>query len=299
MTFKTTGIILFLILISFNTRCQNRKIDSLKLLVPKREGIDKANVLYHLGRQYNLIDQNIPAVITALEGYEIARNLNDSLMIVQNGRIAAAGLRSNGEVDSAIRIYERILPLSMKYKKSLPHLFILNGLALCYTFTAEYDKALPLFFQYLEGNRNSHNAGGESMALNNIGLVYYKLKDYRKAKGFFVEAIALKRKINDNYDLGAAFINLGLCDAYLGNYADAKENVLKGLKVNDNNSSAYEFVCAEFAMGVIYFGLREYGNAEHHFLKSYHLAEKNDYGRFQFDNVDYLSQMYLMQKPCQ
>lgn len=296
MPFKIRiAIALFLVFVSFNAMSQDHKIDSLKSLLPEKEGIDKAKVLYGLGRQYLRMDQNIAAIQASFEGYEIAKKLNDSLMIIENGRVVAIALRLHGEVDSAIGFFERILPLSRKYEYSVPHLSILNHLALAYTYTAKYDKALELHFQYLEGNRHNHNISGETIALNNIGLVYYKLKVYRKAKEFFSKTIFLKKKINDDYDLGPAFINLGLCDAYLGDYGNAKINVLKGIQVSRNNSSDYEIACGDFAMGVVCFGLKEYHNAERYFLKSYRLAKKENDQRFQFDNIDYLTQIYLMQ----
>lgn len=241
------------------------------------------------------MDQNIAAIEASLEGYRTAKTLSDSLMIIENGRVVAMALRLHGEVDSAIRFFEKILPLSRKYEYSLPHLSILNNLALAYTYTAQYDKALRLHFQYLEGNRHNQNTKGEAIALNNIGLVYYKLKDYEKAKEFFIKAIALKGKINDNYDLSAAFINLGLCHAYLDDYTSAKMYVQKGIQASSNNSSDYEVALGDFATGVVCFGLKEYHKAERCFLKSYHMAKKNDDQRFQFDNVDYLTQIYLMQ----
>lgn len=295
MAFKTIVIQLFLLLIFYHAECQVSRIDSLRTLIEGKEGREKANLLYELGRQYLRFDQNISAAVTALEGYRIAKTLNDSLMIIENGRVMAMALRLHGEIDSAIIILERILPLSRKYENSPPHLSILNNLALAYTFTAEYDKALELHFQYLEGNRRNRNIGGETIALNNIGLVYYKLKDYSRARLFFSDAIVLKKKRNDSYDLGVAYINLGLCEAYLGDYSNAKLSIKAGIQISGNNASDLEVVCADFAMGVVYFGLKEYLNAERYFLKSYLLAKHRDYQRFQFDNVDYLTQIYLMQ----
>ena len=51
-----------------------------------------------------------------------------------------------------------------------------------------------------------------------------------------------------------------------------------------------------FAKGVVHMGLGDLHRSEDYFLQSYDLSRKLKNVRFQLDNIDYLSQIYLERK---
>ena len=73
-----------------------------------------------------------------------------------------------------------------EYKK------ILNGLAVAYTFKAEYDKALEYNFQSLVVREAEGDKAEISITLNNIGLVYFKLHNYEGALKYYNQMFKLK-----------------------------------------------------------------------------------------------------------
>ncbi|MBT1699343.1 tetratricopeptide repeat protein [Fulvivirgaceae bacterium PWU4] len=293
MNLKIILTTVFSIIILFGVNGQ--KIDSLRSLLKQKNGAERADVLFELARQYIRSDQDSAAACSGLEGYKIAINLNDSLRIVKTGRATASALRYLGKVDSAMVLYQKILPMSQKLKNSFEYVNILSGMGLAYNFKAEYDKALRFFFQELEQEKIRNDEGGIAITLNNIGIVYYKLKNYKKGRALFEETIALKKKLNDKYDLDIAYINLGLCYAYLGDFIPARSNILQGIKVCGDHCKDYVIESADFALGVVSFGLKQYGDAETYFLRSYAMSKKTHNIRYQFDNIDYLTQIYLHQ----
>lgn len=293
MTLKVTLSTVFSIIILFAANAQ--KIDSLRSLLQQKDGVEKVDVLFELANQYIRSDRDSVAVCVGMEGYRIAIGLNDSLRIVKTGRVMASALRYLGKVDSAIVIYQEILPFSQKLKDSDEYVVVLSGIGLAYNFKAEYDKALQFFFQELEQEKIRKDQEGLAITLNNIGIVYYKLKNYSKAKNLFEETIALKKKLNDKYDLDIAYINLGLCYAYLKDFTHARPNIIQGIKICGGRRKDYVIESANFALGVISFGLKEYDSAENYFLRSYAISKRTRDIRYQFDNIDYLTQIYLHQ----
>lgn len=293
MNLKNTLSTLFLIIILVTANGQ--KIDSLRALLQQKDGTERSDVLFELACQYIRSDQDSAAACSGLEGYRIAINLNDSLRIVKTGRVTASALRYLEKVDSAMVLYQKILPVSQKLKNSFEYVNILSGMGLAYNFKAEYDKALRFFFQELEQEKLRNDEEGIAITLNNIGIVYYKLKNYRKGKALFEETIALKKKLNDKYDLDIAYINLGLCYAYLEDFIPARSNILQGIEVCGDHCNDYVLESADFALGVVSFGLKEYDKAESYFLRSYAMSKKTHNMRYQFDNIDYLTQIYLHQ----
>src|SRR5688572_25300761 len=112
MTIKNVLIIIGLIFMSAPATSQS--IDSLRSLLPVKEGIEKADILFQLGRAYFNTNNDSLAASYGQEGYQIARELKDTLMIIKTRRIIASALRRIGHLDSAIRILESLLHLSWK-----------------------------------------------------------------------------------------------------------------------------------------------------------------------------------------
>ena len=133
-------------------------------------------------------------------------------------------------------------------------------------------------------------------ALHNVAIVYYKLKDYGKALNYFLNCQEIKEKIGYQNDDDLILINISLCYAYLGKFSEAKLFVEKGLSLCGVRCSSHRILEGDFAKGVIYFGLKKFKQSEKYFLSSYLLAKKLNDTRFQLDNIDYLSQIFIQQK---
>ena len=171
-----------------------------------------------------------------------------------------------------------------------------TGLAIVHTFTAEYDKALQYYFQSLEIKRSLGDTEGEIRTLINVGVVYYKLKDYEKALRYFNQSKGIQEKTGLRIDTDILMNNIGLSYAYLGQFEEAMLHIDFGMRACRVNYSDIRRMEELFAKGVVHMGLRNLHRSEDYFLQSYDLSKKLKNVRFQLDNIDCLSQIYLERK---
>jgi tetratricopeptide (TPR) repeat protein len=277
------------LLVSIDTSAQ--KIDSLMLVLNNSEGAERVIVLYELGYEYLDLD-NRKARDLGNEGYTIAQSLNDTLSIIKSGRVLATALRKLGSLDSAIFIYEQIVPMARIKNPGKELQILLNSLGVSYQLQARYDEALHSFFGSLYLRKEDAE---KHIVLNNIGAIYYKLKDYRKALEYFILCAAIKRRINDSYDLEITLLNISLSYAYINEFGKGMLYADSALSICGDNCSNVIKKSAGFSQGVIFLGLGQIKRAETYFLYSLKIARTTEDHRYILDNIDYLSQIYIQQ----
>src|SRR5687767_5699503 len=103
-------LILMLFLVT-SAVAQQRKIDSLKSLLPGDTDLDRADIFYELAYEYvDFIDTL--GVQYGERSFQLAKKIGDSLRMVKAGRIKATAFRRLGEMDSALTLGLRILPMA-------------------------------------------------------------------------------------------------------------------------------------------------------------------------------------------
>jgi tetratricopeptide (TPR) repeat protein len=196
-----------------NSACA-QNIDSLKALLADAKGRERVDVLFELSSNLSKKDQ-VMGLHYGLEAYLLSHQLCDSFRLLHTGRVTGKALRTLGKMDSAIHIYEVILPISEKISLDDERIEILNAYALALTFNAQYDKALNYHFQSLNIGSVHNDTLSLITSLHNIGLVYYKLEDYQTALSYFKKSFDLKIECQDGFDMDILMFNMGLCHAYL------------------------------------------------------------------------------------
>lgn len=273
---------------------RGQNIDSLKALLAHAKGGERVDVLYELSSRLSKKDPAM-SLEYGREAYRLVHQLCDSAGLVRTGQITAKALRVQGKMDSAIRIYEIILPISEKLELDYDRIQILNSYALALTFSAQYDKALNYYFQSLNIRSVYNDTLSIITTLHNTGLVYYKLEDYHRALYYFTTCFELKTKAKDSFDMDILMINMGLCYAYLNDFQKATDHICLGLEACGTSCPPAREMEAAFAFGVKSFGLNDYLTAERDFLYSLAIARELKDVRFQLDNIDYISKICLSQ----
>jgi tetratricopeptide (TPR) repeat protein len=291
MLSKKFPLVVFLFLSVLSVRGQ--KIDSLEALLPGATGAARADVLYALAYEYIEVDNGMAKRLSG-QGYQIAKDLNDSLLIVRTGRVFGSALRRTGSLDSALLIYGNVVQIARKkhFRDELNTL--LNSFGLAYSLTAQYDKALEQYLETLSIRKEKKDTASVSIVLNNIGVVHYKLKDYGRAIEYFKNSLALKNKVGDQYDIETLLVNIGCAYAYKNDSALAMQYIERGLNVCERKEcSSTLFLNAYVGLGFNYFNQGKFYQAEQSFLKGRDFATSADDTRFHLDCIDYLSQIYL------
>jgi tetratricopeptide (TPR) repeat protein len=245
----------------------------------------------HLELSVEYLDYN-KAKHHAKLAYGLAKEIGDSLNMVEAGRLLAFSFRDLNELDSSIAIYKLVLPIAKRNGLLIEYGRLLNGMGITFTLRAAYDKALECHFESLAVMEKLGIKKRAAMSLFNIGFVYYKIKDYVKSLDYYVRAGKIKRDIQDSFQLDLLYVNTALSHVELANYEAAGRCIDTALYVCKGACSDYIKIQAEYARGLIFRKLNEGRKAEGHFLQSYILAKKTGDSRMQFDNIVLLSEIY-------
>lgn len=251
---------------------QQQKIDSLKALLPCAEGSVRADILYALAYEYVDFDYR-PGVLYASESLTLSKQLRDSLRLVKAGRIKALAFRRLGELDSAMLLCSEFLPIAKRNHFEREERQLLRGLAIAYTYKANYPRALHYNFELLKIAEQDHDTVETSSALNNIGLIYFKFYDYETALKYFNRAYCDMVALDDRISIGVVMANLVLC---------AREKCLTPTMMEILNAS-----------GTFYLYQDKLDSAAFFYHRSFELAKKLGTTRSLLVTSNALSRVYI------
>jgi signal transduction histidine kinase len=270
-----------------------KKVDSLKkeLLLSKQQA--KFEILNQLFKQYYQTDYKV-ALDYAIEFNDLAKQVGDSVKIIDGGRMMAHALmylERNGE---AIEILIKIYAIADRNKAAHPELkkqikFILNNAGITYTYLGNYDKALEYHFKSLVIREEEGDKKSIGTTLNNLGFVFYYLKDYQLAIEYYQKALLTKREIGDMVDLDRILINLGLCHNQVGDHKNAISYFNQGFAICGESCSDDIRREGLLGLGAAYYGNKVLDKAEDCFLKSLEISRAQKNSLYQVSNLLQLS----------
>lgn len=289
---KLICLLLLAAILPIRSQCQSLEIDSLKLLLLKRNTQHKqTEILFELSRAYFNVDID-HATRLASQAFTNANKSTDSLIIIKTGRLLSQALRRKGELDSTIVLLKKILPLALRHNLNTEINSILNGLGISYMHLARYDKALIYFFELLKQEDLSGDKFWESIVLSNIGLVYENLYDYDTALEYYKRSMILSNQIGDKLGMEVLYNNISICYAFKSNFSEARSFVDKAFKSCKGSCSDNLLQSLYFTLGTISFLEGNYFKAEINFGKSYYLNKKLKDSVFLLRNLAFLVRIY-------
>ena len=213
-------------------QAQSLKIDSLRQELSQAEESNSYDILW--GLAYELYDiDNENALVYALRANKIAILRADSIEIVKSGRIKGQLLRRANDLSAAVTEFQLILPISKRYLMYEETVKILNALAICHSFQAEYDKALSYHFQSLIMAERSGNQKAVSNSLSNIGVLHFQMKNDSLALQYYLKSKKIKSEIKYKTDIDRLFINIGLSYANLHQFDSANHYLESALAIRN------------------------------------------------------------------
>lgn len=294
MLMKAQLVLIIVISFGFSAHSQQKLIDSLELVIKNTSGISKYEPLFELIRVHARSGNYEEVLNAAREARIVALQNEDTAKIVQSSRVVGQVLNFLLRHEEAESILLKMLPIAKRHNLNEDYSIILNNLALVYSYQARYDRALDFNFQALDIRRKNKDESAISISLQNIGFVYYKLKEYNKGLSYYKQALKLRRTIKDDWEVEQILVNISLCYAYLDDFSTAKAYADSAVSYCGNKKCTENaLIDANLSLGIIHHGLKKIDDAERFFLKSYRLAQKLNHVRYQFDNIDYLSEIYI------
>lgn len=166
---------------------------------------------------------------------KMASQLGDSLYIsmVLHGR--GYILLEQGNSKSAIQYLKSALEISKRNAFKDRTIYILNSLAIAYSTSMEYDKALLMHLESLRLRESSKASRADiSVALGNIGNVYADIGDYEKASEYYKRSYNIKLDSGSYGDLPYLIANIATAQINLHRYSESLRSLEMARSICDS-----------------------------------------------------------------
>lgn len=266
-----------------------QKIDSLKT------ELDKAGEKYEIlwGLAYEIFDfDSEEALGYAQRALVVARKNGIDSLVVKSGRLTGQLLRRVHRSEEAIELLHGVRLIAEKEGMDSELARILNALAVCHTFRAEYDKALEFNFQSLLLREKEDDKPGIALALMNIGLTYYKMGSFDMALDNYLKSESKYAEIGSGANQ-VLMINLGLCLSALSRFEESQEYFEQAIRLCGVNCNDDFTMQAQFGLGNALFSQNQTGSSKAHFLKSYEISKAVGDTRFELESLLRLAEAAL------
>jgi len=226
--YKTLGISLFLIVVSFSSWAQKPTDPA---LIPK---FDRATKLYFdadRSRTSGGILGKTRAIDLAKESADLFREIraNEEAVYAASlvGRICL-------DLDANQKAFEFITyalesKTKIGFKNQKFEALLLNNLALANFHLGNRQKALELYEQSLVIHRELGDKSNEAISLDNIGGLYREIGEPQKALEFYTAALTLSRELKDMWREAINLTNIGTIYVRLGDDQKAFETFTEAL----------------------------------------------------------------------
>ena len=265
------------------------KIDSLNGALKTAKEEQRFDILFDLFRENIPIDLD-EALSYANKAYDQAIIDGDSLRIVKALSARGGMLKNKGELSQAILLYEAGLGIAKRNKFGNQVKYILNGLALSYTLSASYDKALNYHFESLKIREEEGKPGDISVALSNIGLVYQELRDFENALVYYEKSYKVMIQSGVTYGLERCLINMGLVYNALGRYDQTESKIKEAFTLCETSECKPDVLAeADQALGIALLERHDYAQAEMYFQRSLEISNKVGFADYKASILSWLA----------
>ncbi len=254
---------------------QNRKIDSLKILL-KKDREDTTKILHLNFLSYELcINSDFKSALNyGISANKLAIKLNFIKGIAKSYNNIGLVYDYQGIYDSALYYYGFALE---KYKEDKNQKFIAsayNNIGNIYNLQDNYTKALENYFCSLKIKKNINDKAGVASAYNNIALIYDTKKDYSKALIYYSKSLKMYNELKNFEYVATLYINLGIIYINKKNYINALKCFNKSLKISKQYNYKYITSKSYYNIGNIYYFQKYYSKSLDYYFKSLELSEE-------------------------
>ena len=264
------------LLFSFFCNAQNRKADSLVLILPKaKNDIDKVQLLNTIADEYKNSDPKL-MLLYGNQALQLAAKIKfktaqgNALLNLGNANIILGNyLEALRYFSKAQTIFESALEDTNSDAKNIK-----NGLARAYgslgvVFSEQsyYAKALQFHLKALKIYEEIHDLNKCARIYNNIGVVYKSQGEDFKALKYFIKCLKTQEKIGDD-TVGITTTNIGTIYLKQKNYSKALEYFTKAKNLFQKYPNQRGLGELYNNIGLYNIGLHQYKEA----FESYHKA---------------------------
>lgn len=213
--------IAFLIFVVVHTAvAQTKSLDSLKRVLPKKEGKARVITLLELCWEYRFINAD-SARRFGLIALDLAKKEKSEDLEAEAFNNIGVTFEAQGNYDEALTYESQALVLRKKLGDSSKIANTLNTLGIIYDERGDYEKALNHYFDARKIYEGLQDESKIAMVLTNIGIVLRAQKEYKNVITYYRKAMAIYRKLGNKFGLAASHSNLGAVYLSLTEYDSA------------------------------------------------------------------------------
>lgn len=257
--------LLQIIIISFlfstgNFLHANNQTDSLKNLLSKVTGSDKAALLNTLAEKYWKIETNASYNYTK-EAIQIAEGTGDSLNLAEALHNLGRYHFVVGEPEEALECYFKSLAISEKisYTKGIGKSY--NSIGLAYWSRKEFDIAIEYIANSQEYFIQINDLDLLASAINNLGVIYGEREDFEKSLSYFIESYKIVKQLKNNQKIVVRLSNIGYVYEMMNDYPKALLYYNYSLRLADSLHSGYDKANVMINIGSVNQKLKNYEKA--------------------------------------
>ncbi len=256
------GVVLF----SLFCNAQNRKVDSLILILPKaKNDIDKVQLLNTIAEEYKSTDPKL-MLLYGNQALQLASKIKfktaqgNALLNLGNANIILGNyLEALRYFSKAQAVFESALEDTnsdtITIKKGLARAY--GSLGVVFSEQSYYAKALQFHLKALKIYEEIHDLNKCARIYNNIGVVYKSQGEDFKALKYFIKCLKAQEKIGDN--------TIGITTTNIGTIYLKQKNVTKALEYFTKAENLFQKFPNQRGLGELYNNVGLYNVAIHHY----------------------------------
>ena len=226
---------LFLFFLLFFVAASGQNIDSLKLAISKKTGINKGNSIYQIGKIYqknNELDSALTYFNKSLKYFNTAEKKSDVYQEI-------------GMVHFYKNDFEKTLEnfkISLNYAKKTEKDSILarrySDIGVVYDYLGAFDKSIENYYKALAVFERVSDKPAMAKIYNNLAIIYQNRGQTKIAFDFYDKSLKLKKQTNPSPILIATtYLNIGTLHKDVGAYKEAMSYFYKALPILKNNNA--------------------------------------------------------------
>ena len=250
--------------------------DSLKYLLKKASGIEKANLLKEIGNDYLTEGFHQKAIQYYKQSLEICSKHKDTLLQASVSKKIGAAYYHLSDFDKTLEYYLKALKIFEQINDQNGILNTLNSIGNTYSRYYNNDKALEYYLRSYKISEQTGNKKGLSNVLNNIGTLYYNRKEYEKALEYFNKSLLLTIENNDSSNISPPIQNIALVYYKMQKYDTALNYFHKALKLNEKYNNKRRIALVTNNIANLYVRTNNLVPAKHYLDRSLKISKEID-----------------------
>lgn len=267
--------ILILALLFADINISQTQLDSLKNLLPSKEGKERIKVLIKIG--FFLSSENPNEAIKYLdEAIELAEETNNRWNKADALFNKGVALWHLGKIKESDEHYQKAIPLYEQFNDSLSLIKVFNSQAINHQMRGNVDKAFETFLHSLDYAKKIGDNATIFNTLLNIGIMYDNNSNYEKCLYYYDEAMKYAKDADQS---SVALLQSYIAEVYLTtkNYIKAEEFLRKAIENAKLSNDSNSMIWAYSSLGKIELEKKNYTKAENYFKESLALALKTEF----------------------